>query len=138
MQFKKYKNLKVKYSIDWHSWLLIGVEAGILYLVSVFGFSYLIYPSGQTHLNFPFVNFTASVPFIRFGSPIHFNLNPRAQRRRHFLPEFSPLQRIVGRLHSPEWSFRRFDEQMPLASWSGFFGTFGDTPQTSGFRPEWV
>ena len=44
MHFKKHKDLEVKYSIDWHTWILIGVEAGILYLVSVFGFSYLVYP----------------------------------------------------------------------------------------------
>jgi hypothetical protein len=44
MHFKKHNDLKVKYSIDWHTWILIGVEAGILYLVSVFGFSYLVYP----------------------------------------------------------------------------------------------
>ncbi|MGC2661891.1 MAG: hypothetical protein WA324_28360 [Bryobacteraceae bacterium] len=44
MHFKKHKDLEVKYSFDWHSWILIGIECGVLYLVSVFGFSYLVYP----------------------------------------------------------------------------------------------
>jgi len=45
MHFKKYRDLNVKYSIDWRSWLLIGVEGSILYLVSVLGFSYVVYPA---------------------------------------------------------------------------------------------
>ena len=60
----------------------------------------------QTHLNSRPVNVTASIPFIKYGSQNRFDSNPRPWRRRHFPPEFSPLQRVVGRLHCSEWSFR--------------------------------